>query len=118
MLTPLLALTGLLVVDASASPLVSRNNDKACSGLFDEAPKYLSNLTVNLAEYVAAGSTINETLKAPAAPVATDLPEFCRFSANITTSATTSVRFEVWMPPKDSWNGVSTGTKASIGFSS
>lgn len=99
-----------LATSASASPLQARNSwsDKyaRCSALWDEAPKHLSALTVNLANYVEAGSTINETANGEFIPVGTDLGPFCRFSANITTSDKSSVRFEVWLPDDDVWNGV------------
>lgn len=94
-----------------ATPLQARNSwsDKyeRCNALWDEAPKHLAELTVNLANYVDAGTTINETANGAFIPVGTDLGPFCRFSANITTSAKSSVRFEVWLPDDDVWNGVS-----------
>lgn len=35
-----------------------------------------------------------------------DLPEFCRFGAEFNTSKISKVRFEVWLPKLDHWNGV------------
>lgn len=106
----LLGLSGL-VASSYATPFQARENwsDKydRCNALWEEAPKHLSALTVNLANYVEAGSTINETANGDFIPVGVDLGPFCRFSANITKSDKSSVRFEVWLPDEDAWNGVS-----------
>lgn len=113
MLTTAAGLVGLatLAGSAYATPLQARDSwsDKyeRCNALWEEAPKHLSALTVNLANYVDAGTTINETANGAFIPVGTDLGPFCRFSANITTSDKSSVRFEVWLPDDDVWNGVS-----------
>jgi hypothetical protein len=107
-----------LATTAVASPLQGRDSysDKysKCNALWQEAPKHVAALTVNLANYVDAGTTINETANGAFIPVGTDLGPFCRFSANITTSAKSSVRFEVWLPDEDVWNGVSAGNPIHI----
>lgn len=113
MLTTTAGLVGLATLAGSvnATPLQARDSwsDKyaRCNALWEEAPKHLADLTVNLANYVDAGTTINETANGAFIPVGTDLGPFCRFSANITTSDKSSVRFEVWLPDDDAWNGVS-----------
>jgi feruloyl esterase len=106
-------LTSVVVALAStstASPLNGKqdHNDRhsACSDLWKSAPKHLDDLVVNLAEDVSAGSTLNYTSVGSFIPVAIDVGPFCRFSGNITTSDRSSVRFEVWLPPKEQWNGV------------
>ncbi|OFW34302.1 MAG: hypothetical protein A3G76_06795 [Acidobacteria bacterium RIFCSPLOWO2_12_FULL_65_11] len=38
-------------------------------------------------------------------PQFTDLPAFCRVTGTTKTSPTSSVKFEVWMPTADRWNG-------------
>lgn len=108
LLASLLATTA---TSAVASPVErdggsSSSNSTQCSTLAQTAPQHLSNLTVNFVNYVSAGSTINETSVAPYIAVGVDVGPFCRFSANITTSNKTSVRFEVWLPDEDAWNGV------------
>lgn len=113
MLTVLGGLLGVssLIAGSHATPLQGRNSwsDKyeRCNALWEEAPRHLAALTVNFANYVEAGSTINETANGAFIPVGVDVGPFCRFSANITTSEKSSVRFEVWLPDDDVWNGVS-----------
>ena len=112
----IVAVSTISVLLASATPsrypdITHRNNDWPaqidCCGLWKQAPKHLANLTVNLAEDVSAGTTLNFTDVGSFIPSAIGVGPFCRFSGNITTSNTSSVRFEVWLPPKQKWNGVS-----------
>ena len=102
---------GLLALATSVSSSPIANNDQPvkdkCNSLWQSAPASLADLTVNLAEYVPAGSTINETANGAFIAIGRDVGPFCRFSANITTSEMSSVRFEVWLPDADKWNGVS-----------
>jgi hypothetical protein len=88
----------------------------ACNKLWKSAPRHLDSLTVNLAEWVPAGSTLNYTSIGSFIPVAIDVGPFCRFSGNITTSDRSSVRFEVWLPPKEQWNGVSGIDKNNVDY--
>lgn len=64
----------------------------------------LASASVTTAQLVEAGRF---TAPAPArgpAPRFDDLPAFCRVLGSITTSASSSVRFEVWLPAQG-WNG-------------
>jgi hypothetical protein len=119
----LLAASGALVSSltrpTTASPFNGKqdhDNDQhaACNKLWKSAPKHLDDLAVNLAEWVPAGSTLNYTSIGSFIPVAIDVGPFCRFSGNITTSDRSSVRFEVWLPPKEQWNGVSGVGKSNV----
>jgi hypothetical protein len=116
--SPLLLATSAITILSSftrpttASPLNGKQDHDgdqhaACNKLWKSAPRHLDSLTVNLAEWVPAGSTLNYTSIGSFIPVAIDVGPFCRFSGNITTSHRSSVRFEVWLPPKEQWNGVS-----------
>ncbi|KAI5474312.1 hypothetical protein MNV49_003621 [Pseudohyphozyma bogoriensis] len=78
-----------LVASAVAAPAPS-----ACGGLWDAAPKLLSDLEVYVAQEYAAIVGYNS-------PV-TNLSSFCRFGAYIHTSNSSKVQFEVWLPKK--WN--------------
>ena len=102
---------GLAAFATSVSSTPIANNDQPvkdkCNNLWQSAPASLADLTVNLAEYVPAGTTINETANGAYIAIGRDVGPFCRFSANITTSEMSSVRFEVWLPDADKWNGVS-----------
>ncbi|KAF8602378.1 tannase and feruloyl esterase [Ceratobasidium sp. AG-I] len=77
-----------------------------CSALLDASTA----LILGLNPYVAAIHPANVTFSTPDAspsypqPVP-DLPEFCRFGAEFNTSKISKVRFEIWLPKLDHWNG-------------
>src|SRR2546425_5401076 len=66
----------------------------------------LPNMTISLAQSVAAGAfSPPATGEGGAPPGATfkELPAFCRVAATLRPSADSDIRFEVWMPVAD-WN--------------
>lgn len=114
-----IATLALLIPTISASPPTLREYDGDhtldCSALWQTAPQHLPNLTVNLAQDVPRGTTLNFTDVGSFIPPAVDVGPFCRFSGNITTSDDSSVRFEVWLPPHDQWNGVRRRRACALG---
>lgn len=102
----LLASKALLVTaQNSTTGSGSRNDSAACAALMQSASQMLPNLTINTVEYVPAGTNYNDTQHGGFDPtVAYNISEHCRFSANISTSNMSSVRFEVWLPPASAWN--------------
>ena len=111
-LTPLTALT-LLAASTQALPngagvsnTYKQDDKTCCEDLWKKAPHSLQNLTVLAATYYPAGSTYNETvatLNGLGSPPAVNLPAFCRFNANVTTSEQSQVNFEVWLPTHEAW---------------
>lgn len=77
-----------------------------CPGLFNASKAVIPGLN----PYVAAVHPANVTFSTPDAGPAypqpvPDLPEFCRFGADFNTSKVSKVRFEIWLPRSDHWNG-------------
>ena len=69
----------------------------------------LSGGTVTAAETVPAGDYTPPNLPPGEPSPLTNLPEFCRVTASIKTSAESSVGVEVWLPTEN-WNGRFLGT--------
>jgi feruloyl esterase len=74
-----------------------------CAALATQAWPHAS---VQVAQWIAAGEfkASPGTLPRNATPGFDDLPAFCRVSGTITTSPTSAVRFEAWLPAS-TWNG-------------
>src|SRR3954463_14006695 len=105
-LVALLPLAGELVADASA-------NGTACSNL---AALTIPTITIRSATAVNAGPFIP-----PGASNAMTLPAFCRVEATARPTSDSEIKFEVWIPPTDSWNGKFQGVgnggyQGSIGY--
>jgi len=60
----------------------------------------IPDVTVHAAAMVAAGS-----FTPPGAQAALTLPAFCRVEATARPTGDSEIRFEVWIPPVDAWNG-------------
>src|SRR4051795_6421353 len=69
----------------------------ACSNL---AALTIPNVTVRSATAVAAGP-----FTAPNASNAMTLPAFCRVEATAHPTSDSDIKFEVWIPPAEAWNG-------------
>jgi feruloyl esterase len=73
----------------------------ACANL---AAMTIPNVTINASAVVAAGTF---TPPGPQAPGATPspLPAFCRVEATARPTSDSEIKFEIWIPPVDAWNG-------------
>jgi pimeloyl-ACP methyl ester carboxylesterase len=89
-LVALLPLAGELVADAAS-------NGTACSNL---AALTIPTITIRSATAVNAGPFIP-----PGASNAMTLPAFCRVEATARPTSDSEIKFEVWIPPADAWNG-------------
>src|SRR5436305_1028141 len=78
-----------------AAPAAS--NGTACGNL---AALTIPTITIKSAAAVAAGP-----FTPPAATNAVTLPAFCRVEATARPTSDSDIRFEVWIPPADAWNG-------------
>src|SRR4029077_2832340 len=86
----LLPLAGELIADAAA-------NGTACSNL---AALTIPTITIRSATAVHAGP-----FTPPNASNAMTLPAFCRVEATARPTTDSEIKFEVWIPPADAWNG-------------
>jgi feruloyl esterase len=82
-------------VGAAAGPSAAAGT--ACANL---AALTIPNVTVNASALVAAGS-----FTPPGAQAAMALPAFCRVKRPPDRRAIRRIKFEVWIPPVDAWNG-------------
>src|SRR6476660_9258515 len=69
----------------------------ACANL---ASLTIPNVTVNAATAVAAGP-----FTTPGAQTPMTLPAFCRVEATARPTSDSEIKFEVWIPPAEAWNG-------------
>ena len=69
----------------------------ACANL---AALTIPNVTVNAAALVAAGP-----FTPPGSQTAMTLPAFCRVEATARPTSDSEIKFEVWIPPVEAWNG-------------
>src|SRR4030095_9540069 len=72
----------------------------ACANL---AALTIPNVTINAATLVAPGFTLPGPQ--PPGPQASPLPAFCRVEATARPTGDSEIKFEVWIPPVDAWNG-------------
>jgi pimeloyl-ACP methyl ester carboxylesterase len=68
-----------------------------CSSL---AALTIPNVTINAATSVAAGA-----FTPPGARTVLTLPAFCRVEATARPTTDSEIKFEVWIPPAETWNG-------------
>jgi feruloyl esterase len=88
----------LVAVGLGGSATIATNgNGTACASL---AALTIPNVTVRSAASVAAGP-----FTPPGAQTALTLPAFCRVEATARPTNDSDIRFEVWIPPADAWNG-------------
>jgi len=98
------ALAGAALAQVAAS---ATSPGTACSNL---AALTIPSVTIRSATAVAAGP-----FTPPSAPVAADggvrtavsmtLPAFCRVEATARPTSDSEIKFEVWIPPSEAWNG-------------
>src|SRR5689334_22166383 len=69
----------------------------ACSNL---AALTIPTVTIKSASHVAAGA-----FTPPNAQSALTLPAFCRVEATARPTSDSEIKFEVWIPTLDTWNG-------------
>ena len=60
----------------------------------------IPNVVINAATAVAAGS-----FSPPGSTAPMTLPAFCRVEATARPTSDSEIKFEVWMPPTEAWNG-------------
>jgi feruloyl esterase len=84
-----------LIVAASA--IATASNGTPCTNL---AALTIPGVTIKSAALVAAGA-----FTPPGAQNALTLPAFCRVEATARPTNDSDIRFEVWIPPVDAWNG-------------
>jgi feruloyl esterase len=106
-LVALLPLAGELVADAAS-------NGTACSNL---AALTIPTITIRSATGVNAGPFIP-----PGGSNAMTLPAFCRVEATARPTSDSEIKFEVWIPPAEAWNGKLEGVgnggySGAIGYS-
>src|SRR4030081_2796406 len=90
-----LALAIVPVAAQVATPAASAGT--ACANL---AALTIPNVTIKSATAVAAGPFLPSGASAPMT-----LPAFCRVEATARPTSDSDIRFEVWIPPADAWNG-------------
>jgi feruloyl esterase len=73
------------------------SNGTACANL---AALTIPTVTIRSAVAVPAGS-----FTPPGAQTALTLPAFCRVEGSARPTSDSDIRFEVWIPPVDTWNG-------------
>ena len=89
-----LVVTLVALVDAGRPSLAAGT---ACANL---ASLTIPDVTVNASALVAAGS-----FTPPNSTSALQVPAFCRVEATARPTSDSEIRFEVWIPPAEAWNG-------------
>src|SRR5436309_1062583 len=82
---------------AVASVTIAASNGTACSTL---AALTIPTVTIRSATAVIAGP-----FTPPGAANTMTLPAFCRIEATARPTTDSEIKFEVWIPPADAWNG-------------
>ncbi|HEY2151574.1 MAG TPA: tannase/feruloyl esterase family alpha/beta hydrolase [Vicinamibacterales bacterium] len=104
-------LTGLaaaLLPLLAQTPVPAATAGTACTSL---AALTIPSVTIRSAEAIAAGPFTPRNIPEPVngqppRPSATiTLPAFCRVEATARPTADSEIKFEVWIPPVDAWNG-------------
>src|SRR5262245_47560673 len=81
----------------AATPAATPGNGTACANL---AALTIPSVTIRSATAVAAGA-----FTPPGSRVEMQLPAFCRVEATARPTSDSEIKFEVWIPPAESWNG-------------
>lgn len=98
LVTGLIALAGSLWIGMTQPSLAAGT---ACANL---AALTIPNVTINAATMMAAGAFTPPGPQAPGA-AASPLPVFCRVEATARPTSDSEIKFEVWIPPVETWNG-------------
>ena len=91
------ALTVAMIPLFAAVGTPAATNGTACANL---AALTIPNITVRAAALVPAGP-----FAPPGAQNSITLPAFCRVEATARPTSDSDIKFEVWIPPVDAWNG-------------
>jgi len=91
------ALTVAMIPLLAAVGTPAATNGTACANL---AALTIPNITVRAAALVPAGP-----FAPPGAQNSITLPAFCRVEATARPTTDSDIKFEVWIPPVDAWNG-------------
>jgi len=97
MLRRLLSGLALALAPVVGAVTALANGGTPCPNL---AALTIPNVTIKSAAMVAAGP-----FTPPAAQAAMTLPAFCRVEATARPTSDSDIKFEVWIPPADAWNG-------------
>lgn len=95
--TPMKSLVGLLLVPLVRSAII--DGDAACSALQNSLQ--LENTTIIDVAYVSANSVVTTAGSCQSSANVTS--SICRIYAQVNTTDTSSVKFEMWLP--DEWYG-------------
>ncbi|HEX7136804.1 MAG TPA: hypothetical protein VF219_03120, partial [Vicinamibacterales bacterium] len=87
----------LLPVVAGVATTPANGSGTPCPNL---AALTIPNITIKSAATVAAGA-----FTPPGAQTAMTLPAFCRIEATARPTSDSDIKFEVWIPPAEAWNG-------------
>jgi len=90
-------LVSTLPLATGQAKTTATSNGTACSNL---AALTIPSITIRSATAVAAGP-----FTPPGANSAMTLPAFCRVEATARPTTDSEIKFEVWIPPADAWNG-------------
>ena len=82
---------------ATAVVIPAASTGTTCASL---AALTIPNVTIKSAEAIAAGP-----FTPPGATAQMTLPAFCRVEATARPTSDSDIKFEVWIPPVDAWNG-------------
>jgi len=96
-----LVITTVAVSSPSAQTARPAAAGTACSNL---AALTIPNVTINAATSISAGAFTPPGPQIPGAN-ATPLPAFCRVEATARPTSDSEIKFEVWIPPAETWNG-------------
>ena len=92
-----LLVSTLPLVSTGEAKTTATTNGTACGNL---AALTIPSTTIKSATAVAAGP-----FTPPGANTAMTLPAFCRVEATARPTTDSEIKFEVWIPPADAWNG-------------
>ena len=84
-------------------PLLGQTMTPAASG--GTACTNLAALTIPSVTIKSATAVVAGPFSPPGAQTAMNLPAFCRIEATARPTSDSDIRFEVWIPPADAWNG-------------
>src|SRR5260221_8877897 len=85
------------LVAETMTPAASSSNGTVCANL---AALTIPNVTIKSATSVNAGP-----FAPPGAAATLTLPAFCRVEAMARPTSDSDIKFELWIPPVDAWNG-------------
>ncbi len=98
-------------IDTSSGQRTAANAPTACADIVSLS---LTNTTIETAETIEAGA-LGPT--GPAAAASANLPAFCRVTGSIAPTADSDIKFELWLPTEENWNGkfMQTGNGGAAG---